>query len=148
MEAFSALLALCEGNSPVTGEFPTQRPVTRSFDVFFDLGLNKRLSKQSWGWWYETPSRSLWRHCNDTLWLLLTISIWADQALVICHNQHMRGCFIAIFSSLWDKTRIYFLWPLPWNHHKYQCFFMLPLGFGGILIYTNIKTTVSMLTLQ
>ena len=42
----------------------TQRPVTRSFDVFFDLRLNKRLSKQSWGWWLETPSRSLWRHCN------------------------------------------------------------------------------------
>ena len=44
---------------------PAQRPVTRSFDVFFDLRLNKRLSKQSWGWWFETPSRSLWRHCNE-----------------------------------------------------------------------------------
>ena len=42
------------------GEFPTQRPVTRSFDVFFDL----RLSKQPWGWWFETPSWPLWRHCN------------------------------------------------------------------------------------
>ena len=48
METFSALLALCAGNSPVTGEFPSQRPVTRSFDVFFDLCLNKRLSKQLW----------------------------------------------------------------------------------------------------
>ena len=47
------------------GEFPTQWPVTRSFDVFFDLRLNKRLSKQPWGWWFETPSWSLWRHCND-----------------------------------------------------------------------------------
>ena len=65
MEKFSALLALCAGNSPVPGEFPAQRPVTRSFDVFFDLRPNKRLSKQSWGWWFETPSRSLWRHCND-----------------------------------------------------------------------------------
>ena len=46
------------------GEFPTQRPVTRSFDVFFDLRLNKRLSKQPWGWWFETPPWSLWRHCN------------------------------------------------------------------------------------
>ena len=46
------------------GEFPTQRPVTRSFGVFFDLRLNKRLSKQPWGWWFETPSWSLWRHCN------------------------------------------------------------------------------------
>ena len=62
METFSALLAICAGNSPVSGEFPAQRPVTRSFDVFFDLCPNKRLSKQSWGWWFETPSGSLWRH--------------------------------------------------------------------------------------
>ena len=47
------------------GEFPAQRPVTRSFDVFFDLHPNKRLSKQWWGWWFETPSRPLWRHSND-----------------------------------------------------------------------------------
>ena len=47
MEPFSALLAIYAGNSPVPGEFPTQRPVTRSFGVFFDLRLNKRLSKQS-----------------------------------------------------------------------------------------------------
>ena len=40
MEIFSALLALCAGNSPVTGEFRSQRPVTRSFDVFFELRLN------------------------------------------------------------------------------------------------------------
>ena len=64
METFSALLAICAGNSPVPGEFPTQRPVTRSFDVFFDLRLSKRLSKQSWGWWLETISRPLWRHRN------------------------------------------------------------------------------------
>ena len=41
-----------------------QRPGTRSFGVFFDLRLNKQLSKQSWGWWFETPSGSLWRHYN------------------------------------------------------------------------------------
>ena len=46
------------------GEFLAQRPVTRSFDVFFDLRLNKQLSKQPWGWWFETPSWSLWRQCN------------------------------------------------------------------------------------
>ena len=61
METCSALLTLCAGNSPATNEFPAQRPVTRSFDVFLD----KRLSKQSWGWWFETPSSLLWRHCND-----------------------------------------------------------------------------------
>ena len=64
METFSALLATCAGNSPVTGEFPSKRQVTRSFDVFFDLRLNKRLSKQSRGWWFETLPRSLWRHSN------------------------------------------------------------------------------------
>ena len=54
--------------SPLYGEFtgtsevPSQRPVTRSFDVFFDL--NKQLSKPWWGWWFETPWRSLWRHYN------------------------------------------------------------------------------------
>ena len=50
----------------LSGEFPPQRPVTRSFDVFFDLRLNKRLSKQSWGWWFETLWRSLWRLRNDS----------------------------------------------------------------------------------
>ena len=64
METFSALLAICAGNSPVPGEFPAQRSVTQSFDVFFDLRLNKRLSKQPWGWWFKTLSRSLWRHRN------------------------------------------------------------------------------------
>ena len=64
METLSALLAICAENSPVPGEFPAQRPVTRSFNAFFDLRLNKRLSKQSWGWWFETLSHPLWRHRN------------------------------------------------------------------------------------
>ena len=51
-------------HSPVTGEFPSQRPVTRSFGVFFDLDLNKRLSKPSRRRWFETPSPLLWRHSN------------------------------------------------------------------------------------
>ena len=59
METFSALLAICAGNPPVTGEFPALRPVTRGFDVFFDLHPNKRLSKQWWGRWFGTPSLSL-----------------------------------------------------------------------------------------
>ena len=66
LETNSTVLAICAGNSQVPGEFPAQRPVTRSFDVFFDLRLNKRLSKQSWGWWFETLSCPLWRHCNVT----------------------------------------------------------------------------------
>ena len=54
MEAFSALLTLCAGNSPVTSELPPQRSVTRSFDVLLDLCMNQRLSKQSRRWWFET----------------------------------------------------------------------------------------------
>ena len=76
METFSALLAICAGSSPVTGEFPAQRPVRRSFDVFFDLHLNKRLSEQWWSWWFETPSRPYWRHCSGKkikeIWVVTT----------------------------------------------------------------------------
>ena len=63
METFFVLLAICAGNSPVIA----QRPGTRSFDAFFNLRLNERLSKQSCGWWFETPLRPLWRHSNETL---------------------------------------------------------------------------------
>ena len=65
METFSVLLAICAGNSPVSDEFPAQRPVTPSLDIFFDLRLNKQSSKQPWGWWFETLSCPLWRQCND-----------------------------------------------------------------------------------
>ena len=58
------------------GEIPAQRPVKRSFDVFFDLRPNKRLSKQPWGWWFETLSWSLWCHCNEK-----QISIMAANTL-------------------------------------------------------------------
>ena len=83
METFSALLALCAGNSPFPGEFPAQRPVTRSFDVFFDLRPNIRLSKQSWGWWFETPSHSLWCHCNvpELCTNLQNMHIWSWDAV-------------------------------------------------------------------
>ena len=64
METFSALLAICTENSLVTGEFSSQMPLKRSFDVFFYLRLNKPLGKQWRRQWFETPSHSLWRHCN------------------------------------------------------------------------------------
>ena len=83
METFFALLAMCAGNSPVPGEFPAQRPGTRSFDVFFDLRLNKRFSKQSWGWWFETLSRPLWRHCNDSIAFLHYIQYRTER---FCYN--------------------------------------------------------------
>ena len=57
---------LC-GECTDPGEFPAQRPVTRSIDIFFHLRLNKRLSKQSRGRWFETPPWSLWRQCNGLM---------------------------------------------------------------------------------
>ena len=85
LEIFSALLAFVvrcsaslarfEANSPVTGEFPSQRPLTRSFDVFFHLRLNQQLSKQWIHRWFETPSRWLWCHCNVTVFIRCMIQI-------------------------------------------------------------------------
>ena len=91
METFSALLALFAGNSQVTGEFPSQRPVTRSFDVFFDLRLNKRLSKQSWGRWLDAPLRPLWRHCNG-FWLTDACATRKSKPMKIVINRY-QWCY-------------------------------------------------------
>ena len=106
METFSALLALCVGNSPVTGEFPTQRPVMRSFDVFFVLRLNKRLSKflrrhrahydvivmgisfhSAFRYWiFSTQSIGLEFTFNKELCVCLFISVVACEC-VLCSNE-------------------------------------------------------------
>ena len=103
MEKFSALLAICAGNSPVPGEFPAQRPVTRSFGVFFDLRPNKRLSKQSWGWWFETPSRPLWRHRNGlyAVSLVRAVYIW---------DLHLSSCgqYLIVDRKWVDKISCFF----------------------------------------
>ena len=129
MTTFSALLAICAGNSPASGEFPTQRPVTRSFDVFFDLCLDKRLSKQSWGWSFETPSCSLWRHSNVYILILTShdlsdlidmcmkfiwfkaIVIW-KFTLFIAWNKHAR----VNASQIWFYIYIY----IYTNYPKYS----------------------------
>ena len=94
METFSALLAICAGNSPVTGEFPTQRPMTRSFDVFFDLRPNKQLRKQWWGWWFGTQSCPLWRHSNVYWYRALTVVCLhssKNYARGVWFTVHFRG---------------------------------------------------------
>ena len=103
METFSALLAICAGNSPVTGEFPTQRPVTRSFDVYFDLRPNERLGKQSWGWWFETLSSPLWRHRN--VWSLLlsnAYQLFPSNVWVLQHHSvHPLNISTIIVLCIW-----------------------------------------------
>ena len=86
METFSALVAICAGNSPVTGEFPSHRPVTRSFDVFVDIRPNKQLSKQSRGWWFETPSRPL---CVIVMFIKVTLLTYRElHSLPFFHCQN------------------------------------------------------------
>ena len=81
------------------GEFPAQRPVTRSFNVFFDLCLNKRLRKQPWGWWFETPSWSLWRHRNvqGQFWPkgIVITCIWVFIGLCVSRSQ------VCLRDNLW-----------------------------------------------
>ena len=75
------------GEPPIIGGLPSKRLVARKFDVFFDLRLNKRLSKQSRCRWFETPSRSLWRHCNDHVTLFLCFQLH-PIILQSMHNAH------------------------------------------------------------
>ena len=94
MEPFSALLATCAGNSPIPGEFPSQGPVTQSFDVFFDLRLNERWSNQWWGWWFWTPFPPLWCHCNGRLqisWCHQEPLYWLqnDRRISPWHTDHI-----------------------------------------------------------
>ena len=94
MEKLSALLTLCAGNSPVTGEFPAKRPVTRSFDISFDLHQIKRLSKHLRGWWCKTLSRPLWRHCNECEWFVLPdqfINFFAGVILQPLSTQQLHA---------------------------------------------------------
>ena len=114
METFSALLAICAGNSPVPGEFPAQRPVTRSFDVFFDLRLNKRLSKQSWGWWFETLSPPLWCHRNVpasfcakvcVIYVIMQYSNRLFSHLLIAVLNNSMYAFVCFASYKWSLTR-------------------------------------------
>ena len=100
METFSVLLALCAGNSPVTGEFPAQRPVTRSFDVFFDLRLNKQFSKQSWGWGFQTPSCPLWRHFDESEAVINFRNFVSLMSVFIWFRDEYMRCIYIIFLLL------------------------------------------------
>ena len=119
MKTFSALLALCEGKPRVTGGFPLHRPVTQSFDVFFDLHWKKRLSKQSRHQWFEMPSCSLWRNCNvQTVCIILEICVrdlhcgTCTSSISIMAYMDPFGSF-TIFTSSADRE----------NWHHGNCWF-------------------------
>ena len=86
--------------------------MTQSFDVFFDLHLNKRLSKQSRRRWFETPSRSLWRDCNvQTVFDMRLIKIWANERIDDIRNvffHWLRSCTgVAEDDNIHDQFSIY-----------------------------------------
>ena len=102
----------------VTGESPSHRPVTRSFDVFFDLRLNKRLSKQSRRRWFGTPSRSLWRHCNvvpnsDPV-IRAAVGSFGVQCVTLVQFWIGETGQIEGFRALWKKWRQNWHTRLPW----------------------------------
>ena len=88
------------------------RSVTRNFDVFFDLRLNKGLSKLSWGWWSETPSSSLWRHRND-------LSHLGEFKQDLLSRNAQFGSKSAIFCPVWPWKKIghLFYTTLSFVHH-------------------------------
>ena len=136
METFSALLAISAGNSPVPGEFPAQRPVTRSFDVFFDLHPNKRLSKQWWGWWFDTLSCPLWRHHNEHDYLFAWMHlIICDFGILSSRSYHMffilyliklalGNWILAIYNINTYEKKVWNVW-LQWiiNQHLIKVIF-------------------------
>ena len=113
---------LC-GNSPVPGEFLAQRPVRRSFDVFFDLHMNKRLSKQSWGWWFETPSCPLWRHCN----VYLAWVTWKKISQYLASDEKLHQCISNNY--LWVNQLI-----SPWEIQFTSVYFKLILQIEILII--------------
>ena len=157
METISALLAISAGNSLVTNEFPTQRPVTRSFDIFFDLGLNNRLSKQWWGWWFETPSCSLWCHCNDSrqpnYYFISYMLFWdhnTEKSMKTPVDQSPHPCYLQWLSLLWycDVTQtpiVTSFWPIVLRTRTFlkwvTCVFP-PLSSWSSLISYQFRFTV------
>ena len=111
METCSALLAFVRGiHRWLRG---IHRPVTRGFDVFFDLRLNKRLSKQSRRRWFETPSRSLWRHCNvvpntDPV-IRAAVGYFGVQRVTLVQFWIGETGQIGRFRALWKE------WPQIWH---------------------------------
>ena len=98
METFSMLLVLCDGNRPVNCGLSSQGPVSRNFDIFFDVHLSKQLSNHSGPRLFVTPSWLLWRH-NNTLCFTSHI-VWTAQTLrptIFEHLAHTICCHICFF---------------------------------------------------
>ena len=119
METFFTSLALYAENTPVTREFLSHSPVMRSFNVFFDLRLDKRLRKQSRRRWFETQWYPLWRHCNHVTayrishvqrfslgkpnwhWLVFGWCLWRGGRRHLCPISHWLRSTLPELENRW-----------------------------------------------
>ena len=100
---------------PLCGEFIghrwklSQRPMTQSFDISFDLCLNKCLSKQSRRRWFERPSRSLWHQYNDAKMKKKIYATYSKQAPILSNMKSEQ--YIKALPKAWDIVMfcIYFI---------------------------------------
>ena len=100
----------------MAGGFPSQGPVTRSFDVFFDLRLIKRLEKQSRRRWFQTPSGTLWRHCNGPYTLSKIVTGFFNSFLEHWHVNTSRQSTVCVHQVVWigSQSHIPLLYRQPW----------------------------------
>ena len=120
---------LCEGNPPVTGGFPSQRPVTQSFDIFFDLLLNKWLSKQPRSQWFETPSCSLWRWWIHSLpSLAMGLQATLKNMVNMMTSRSSYGNAVLITGPLWGNPPVMSELPIPRASYMRLWYFLLLLA--------------------
>ena len=156
--------------SHLCGEFtgsrwiPHKKPVTRSFNVFFDLRLNKRLSKQWWGWWFDMPWGPLWRHCNKSFvcrvisfvqaTIILTLQVekknssntsWKSikpSACSIFHRKYKNISTIYIIPPHWHDTGS---WNLSSCKKITYLFFMVNIIIAGVLATQGARASATMI---
>ena len=137
---FSALLALCAGNSRVTGEFHAQRPVTRSFDFFFHLCLNKRLNKNNREAGDLRCHRAhydvivmiyIYVHTNSNI--ILPKSFCPSSVCIYIHDLHINS-LSPMIARVWKLSDIWYS-----NLYSWRLVIICPIeiwdGFSGVFIY-------------
>ena len=102
-------------NGPLWGEStghrwsPSQRPMGQSFDIFFDLRLNKQLSKQLMRRWFGAPSRSLWHHGNMNTFICIPKGRW-PYTLVDCRPYYVIASTLVIWTAKGQHLSLNLKW--------------------------------------
>ena len=134
IDAISAVSTLW--NPPVADGFPSHRPVTRNFDVFVDVRVNKRLRKQSRCRWFETPWCSWWRHCNGAL------SLWEDEPAKKTDPSRRQTRRETNGPTTFTSSLFHILRPKQNIHHLVDDIFKLLLLFENICIFVELSLKI------